>query len=408
MVARAPGGMGPDHSDSSEIEVEFQYPDAGTSTSPIDLSQLPLEDWEDAQAVPSEEDATASSVPAVFDGGSASASGATLTVSFPLSHVIGPDCWSVLLQLLTDYRMRDALTLACVSKSMRALLGRFHHVVISVRGGDGWVWETPTSRWMPLDLHCEFAIRVPLQAHQHVQHHLHSHVFHGVGHHQFLRQLGLPGTPNYLARHCEHVSVFLRHLNFPAGGGKPTIGGIVIRSLYLPQELAILIVRETFNVAPTLNWVTVLVNIRAGGVFKGMHEIYELNFAQGPDNWHAIVNHADYLDLGRCISEERSRPAAQLRVWSRDAPPVIRCRSLHVRLRFPTEAVVQHMIVFEVMLMVTWSERTRGRPGSDYMEVQWWVYSVERVSCAWFGDAPLHLDDCPHVRNDLPPDVVDL
>ena len=26
--------------------------------------------------------------------------------------------------------------------------------------------------------------------------------------------------------------------------------------------------------------------------------IHELNFAQGPENWHATVNRADYLDLG--------------------------------------------------------------------------------------------------------------
>ena len=306
--------------------------------------------------------------------------------------------------------MRDALALACVSKSMRALLGRFHHVVISVRGGDSWVWETPTSRWTPLDPLCEFAIRIPLQTHQHVQQYLHSHVFHGVGHYQFSRQLGLPGTPTYLARHCDHVSVFLRHLNFPKGGGRPRILPLSNRNFYLPQDLAITMVREVFNITPTLNWVTVLVNIRAGGVFRGMHEIHELNFAQGPENWHATVNRADYLDLGHYLLEERFRPVAQLRAWSREEPPVIRCRSLHVRLRFPTSphAVAQHVIIFEVMLMVTWRERTRGRAGSDYMEIQWWVYSVESVSCAWFGDTPLQLDDCPHVRNELPPDVFDL
>ena len=371
--------------------------------SPADLSQLPYEDWEDAQAAEPP-------APVVSEGGSASTSRTTPIVSRSLSHIIGPDCWDVILQLLTDHLMRDALALACVSKSMRALLGRFHHVVISVRGGDSWVWETPTSRWTPLDPLCEFAIRIPLQTHQHVQQYLHSHVFHGVGHYQFSRQLGLPGTPTYLARHCDHVSVFLRRLNFPKGGGRPRILPLSNRNFYLPQDLAITMVREVFNITPTLNWVTVLVNIRAGGVFRGMHEIHELNFAQGPENWHATVNRADYLDLGHYLLEERFRPVAQLRAWSREEPPVIRCRSLHVRLRFPTSphAVAQHVIIFEVMLMVTWRERTRGRAGSDYMEIQWWVYSVESVSCAWFGDTPLQLDDCPHVRNELPPDVFDL
>ena len=503
MIGRVVGGMELDYSDSSELEVEFQYPGvgtssspvdlsqgAGTSSSPVDLSQLPYEDWEDPQAVPVDEDADAPSAPAMRDGGSRPASEADasqsavcelclhdslfgdgagdlvgdrlsaceyvpprcsawfcsecptmhglpycscadrrwaiaywwalrfcvrmhmtlrrrrerLAVSPPLSQVIGPDCWDLILRLLADHLMHDALVLAQVSKSMRAVLGRSHHVVISVRGGDGYVWETPTSLWPPLVPRCEFALRIPLQARQHAPYHLHTSVFHSVGHYSFPRQLNL-------LPHRDHVNVFLRHLNFPLGGGRPRVlGNTLARTLYLPQTLSILMVHEVFSIANAHTWVTVLVNIRAGGVFRGMHEGYELNFAQGPRNWHAVVDRANYLQLGRSLLEERDRPAAQLRAWSRSAPPVLRCRSLRVRLRFPTSphAVAQYVVVFEVLLMITWYERTRGGPDSDYMEVQWYVYSVEMVHCGWFGEMPLQLTDCPHVLHDLPPDAFDL
>ena len=138
--------------------------------------------------------------------------------------------------------------------------------------------------------------------------------------------------------------------------------------------------------------------------------MYELNIAHGPDNWHATVDRANYLQLGHCLLEEWNCAVALLRAWSPTEPPVLRCRSLRVRLKFPTSphAEAQYVIIFEVLLMVAWYERTRGGPDPDYMEVQWYVYSVESVSCAWFGDMPLQSDACPHVRNDLPPDVFDL